>query len=38
MMEISAIKVLLLHYILFFFNLGAVLPRAEFLWGRFAEG
>ena len=37
MTELNDINVLLLHYILFF-NLGADLPKAEFLGGRFAEG
>ena len=35
--RLHAIQILLLHYILFLFNLAADLSRAEVLGGRFAE-
>ena len=35
--RLRAIQILLLHYILFLFNLAADLSRAEVLGGRFAE-
>ena len=37
-MRLSAIKVLLLHYILFLFYMGSKFEGPIFLGGRFAEG
>ena len=38
MMEIKCYKTTLIELHFIFFNQEADLPRAEFLWGRFAEG